>query len=196
MVSAPSPYPGTPERLENLLVHPIAVGPDSALTHYPGQDAEDVTWQDTIITFPADSGVAPLYLVFAKPAVRPLEVDIYGAFAGRAREGVHLDHMPSRAALKRYLTRNKSFSSDEIHNLMNYVASIAVPAHIHQKYSETYGWRNTKTKQKIDARDLRGAVDNNFNALKPHLLEQGFSENELENARHKMHKINEDRGWY
>lgn len=196
VVSAPSPYPGTPEQLDNLLVHPIAVGPDSAITHYPGRDAEDVSWQDTIITFPADSGVAPLYLVFAKPAVRPLEVDIYGAFAGRAREGIHLDHMPSRAALKHYLTRNKSFSSDEIHNLMNYVASIAVPAHIHQKYSETYGWRNTKTKQKIDARDLRGAVDNNFNALKPHLLEQGFSENELESARHKMHKINEDRGWY
>ena len=61
VVSAPSPYPGTPERLDNLLVHPIAPGQDTGITHYPGRDAEDITWQDTIITFPADSGVASLY---------------------------------------------------------------------------------------------------------------------------------------
>jgi len=123
VVSAPSPYPGTPERLDNLFVHPVAVGQDSAISHYPGQDAEDVTWQDTIITFPADSGVPPLYLVFAKPAVRPLEVDIY-------------------------------------------------------------------------AGDLRHAVDSNFDAIKPYLLDHGFAESDLEMARTQMHKVNENQGWY
>jgi uncharacterized Zn-binding protein involved in type VI secretion len=68
VVNHPSPYPGTPERLDNLLVHPIAPGQDTQISHYPGQDADNLTWQDTIIVFPADSGVPPLYLVFSKPA--------------------------------------------------------------------------------------------------------------------------------
>ncbi|WP_241669108.1 S-type pyocin domain-containing protein [Pseudomonas sp. CFBP13528] len=59
VVSVPSPYPGTPERLDNVFVHPVAVGQDSAISHYPGRDAENITWQDTIISFPADSGVPP-----------------------------------------------------------------------------------------------------------------------------------------
>ncbi|WP_321864499.1 S-type pyocin domain-containing protein [Pseudomonas paraveronii] len=41
------------------------------MAHYPGRDVEDVTWQDTIVTFPANSGIPPLYLVFAKTAVSP-----------------------------------------------------------------------------------------------------------------------------
>lgn len=196
VVSAPSPYPGTPERLDNLLVHPIAVGPDSAITHYPGRDAEDVTWRDTIITFPADSGVAPLYLVFAKPAVKPLEVDVYGAFSGRLRNGLHVDHMPSQAALRRYLEMNAKLDDDDIDALVKRSASIAIPARVHQKYSETFGWRNTRTKQHLDAGDLRGALDSNFHAIKPYLLEEGFSETELQAARHKMHEINKEQGWY
>jgi uncharacterized Zn-binding protein involved in type VI secretion len=67
VVNAPNPYPGIPERLDNLLVHPIAPGQDTQISHYPGQDTENLTWQDTIITFPADSGVLPLYLVLSKP---------------------------------------------------------------------------------------------------------------------------------
>jgi uncharacterized Zn-binding protein involved in type VI secretion len=197
VVSAPSPYPGTRERLDNLLVHPIAVGPDSAITHYPGRDAEDVTWQDTIITFPADSGVAPLYLVFAKPAVRPLEVDTYGAFNGRLREGMHLDHMPSQAALEHYLLGNYPHLGEaDRKQAMKNAASIAIPARVHQKFSETYGWRNKKAKQHADAADLRDAVERNFDAIKPYMLEEGFSEADLEDARARMHKINEKQGWY
>lgn len=197
VVSAPSPYPGTPERLDNLLVHPIAVGPDSAITHYPGRDAEDVTWQDTIITFPVDSGVAPLYLVFAKPAVRPLEVDTYGAFNGRLREGMHLDHMPSQAALEHYLLGNYPHLGEaDRKQAMKNAASIAIPARVHQKFSETYGWRNKKAKQHADAADLRDAVERNFDAIKPYMLEEGFSNADLEDARARMHKINEKQGWY
>jgi len=197
VVSAPSPYPGTPERLDNLFVHPVAVGQDSAISHYPGQDAEDVTWQDTIITFPADSGVPPLYLVFAKPAVRPLEVDIYGAFNGRLRKGLHVDHMPSQAAIRRHLERYAiSFTEKQLKDTLNNAASIAIPSHIHQKFSETYGWRNTEEKQALDAGDLRHAVDSNFDAIKPYLLDHGFAESDLEMARTQMHKVNENQGWY
>ena len=196
VVSVPSPYPGTPERLDNVFVHPIAVGQDSAINHYPGRDAENITWQDTIISFPADSGVPPLYLVFAKPAVRPLEVDIYGAFSGRLRNGLHVDHMPSQAALRRYLEVSIKLDDDDIEALMKRAASIAIPAEVHRKYSETYGWRNTRIKQYLDAGDLRAALKSNFDAIKPHMLEHGFTESDLQDARVKMHKINETQGWY
>ncbi|WP_294737280.1 S-type pyocin domain-containing protein [uncultured Pseudomonas sp.] len=196
VVNAPTPYPGTPERLDNLLVHPIPLGRDTGITHYPGRAAEDVTWQDTIITFPADSGVPPLYLVFAKPAVNPLEVDAYGAFSGRPRNGLHVDHMPSQAALKRYLEAKADLDDDEVEALMRSVGCIAIPARVHQRYSETYGGRNTKARQRLDAGDLRGAVESNFDAIKPYLLEEGYLEAELEGARAKMHKVNEDQGWY
>ncbi|MCK6191059.1 S-type pyocin domain-containing protein [Pseudomonas sp. EYE_354] len=197
VVNAPSPYPGTSERLDNLFVHPVAVGQDSAISHYPGREAEDVTWQDTIISFPADSGLPPLYLVFAKSAVRPLEVDIYGAFSGRPREGMHLDHMPSQAALERYLVKNfLHLGEAERKHAMKNAASIAIPSRVHQKYSETFGGRNTKFKQQVDAADLRGAVDRNFYAIKPYMLEEGFKEADLEDARTKMHKINKEMGWY
>ncbi|OPB30617.1 S-type pyocin domain-containing protein [Pseudomonas fluorescens] len=197
VVSVPSPYPGTPERLDNVFVHPIAVGQDSAISHYPGRDAENITWQDTIISFPADSGVAPLYLVFAKPAVRPLEVDIYGAFSGRSRRGLHVDHMPSQAAIRRYLKNvSTAFMDYEINELLMRVASIAIPAHIHQKYSETYGGRNNKVKQHFDAADLRAAVDSNFDVIRPYMIEEGITQKNLEEARAKMHKINQEQGWY
>lgn len=197
VVSAPSPYPGASERLDNLLVHPIAGGHDSAITHYPGQDAEDLTWLDTIITFPADSGVAPLYLVFAKPAVRPLEVDIYGAFNGRPRNGLHVDHMPSQAAIRRHFERYAiSFTEKQLKEALSNAASIAIPSYIHQKFSETYGWRNTEEKQALDAGDLRRAVDSNFDAIKPFLLDHGYAEPDLEVARTQMHKVNRDQGWY
>lgn len=196
VVNAPTTYPGIPETLDNLLVHPIPDGEDSRISHYPGQDAEDITWQDTIVSFPADSGIPPLYLVFAKPAVRPLEVDIYEAFSGRLRNGLHVDHMPSQAALKRHLKKIAHLSANEITDLMKTAACIAIPAQVHQKYSETYGGRNTKLRQRFDASDLRTAVESNFEAIKPYMLEAGFSEPDLEDARVKMHKINEEQGWY
>lgn len=198
LVTAPTTYPGArPDVLDNILVHPIPNGRDSQITTYPGQDAEDITWQDVILTFPADSGVPPLYLVFAKPAVEVLEVDIYDAFSGRPRNGLHVDHMPSQAAIRRYLKNSQShLSPQQVNEYLGQVASIAVPAKAHQRFSETYGWRNTPQKQRIDSQDLRAAVDSNFEAIKPYLLEEGFTEATLEDALKLMHQTNEHYGWY
>ena len=195
VVQAPTTYPGVTDALENILVHPVADDIDSQIEIYPASD--DLTWQDCILVFPADSGVPPLYLVFAKPAVRPLEVDIYGAFSGRLRDGLHVDHMPSQAALRRYLKANlPGITNAKIDALLKLGASMALPAKVHQKFSETYGWRNTQEKQFLDAGDLRGAVDSNFDAIKPYMLEEGFAEADLEDARTMMHKVNEEQGWY
>lgn len=195
VVSAPTTYPGVTEALDNVLVHPIAEDADSEIEVFPAED--DLTWQDVIITFPADSGVPPLYLVFAKPAVKPLEVDTFGAFSGRPRNGLHVDHMPSQAAIRRYLQNNfRTLTAKQVEEYLKKVAGVAIPARVHQKFSETYGGRNTETKQLQDADDLRTALDNNFNAIKPYMLEEGFAGADLEVARARMHEINEEQGWY
>lgn len=67
VVQAPTTYPGVTDALENILVHPVAEGTDSQLEIYPASD--DMTWQDCILVLPVESGVPPLYVVFAKPAV-------------------------------------------------------------------------------------------------------------------------------
>lgn len=77
---------------EGATITPVQAEPES----YPEVPLD---LDDLIVIFPAGSDVPPLYLVFSKPPVKPLEVDIYGNFAGRPRDGNHLDHMPAQGAL-------------------------------------------------------------------------------------------------
>jgi hypothetical protein len=198
VVSTPSPYPGTPERLDNLLVHPIAPGQDTGITHYPGRDAEDITWQDTIITFPADSGVAPLYLVFAKPMVYPLEVGRASDLVSRSRrDGLDIDHIPAQKVLEAALLQlDAKMPRQQIADYLKNAPSIAIPTRVHQKHSETYGGRSTKTKEAKDVADLRLAVNSNVDAIKRGLLEEGYSEIEIEVARQQLHQLNQKQGWY
>jgi len=197
LATAPTATPGIPVNLNNLLVHPIPEGRDSQITTYPGQGLEDITWQDTIIVFPADSGVPPLYLVFAKPTVRLLEVGFYGSFDKRPRNGTHLDHIPSKKALERRLKDDSpDIETVDIKRALRNAASIAIPAWVHQQHSETYGARNTIDKQILDAANLRAAVDSNFDMIKPLLLKEGFSNTDLEAARTTLHELNQEQGWY
>ena len=55
----------TGERIDNILVHPIATDTDSQIEIYPG--SEDITTDDFILTFPADSGMKSLYIAYAIP---------------------------------------------------------------------------------------------------------------------------------
>ena len=47
-----------------------------------------------------------------------------------------------------------------------------------------------------DASDLRAAVDSNFNAIKRGLLEEGFTEADVEVAREQLHRLSKEQGWY
>ncbi len=76
------------------------------------------------------------------------------------------------------------------------MTGVAIPTRVHQKYSETYGGRNIKEKQARDAENLRTAVDSNFDAIKPGLLEEGLPETEIEASRAELHKLHEEQGWY
>ena len=195
VVQAPTTYPGARDELEKILVHPIPEGIDTQIEAYPG---EDVTWQDGIIVFPADSGVPPLYLVFAKPAVNPLEVGAASDLqSGSKRDGLDIDHMPSQKALETYIwSNNPGATYDEIQLALRGAPSIAIPRKVHQKYSETYGGRNTKAQQQKDAADLEIAVNKNLDAIKPYLLEEGYADMEIEKAREELHKLHREQGWY
>ena len=179
-----------------ILVRPI----DSeaiTTTTYPEEEIIEL-----IVTFPADSGIEPLYLVFSKPPVKLLEVDLYGNFKNRPRNGTHADHMPSQAALREYLKKTfgeNYFLDSDVDKMMNDVATVIIPARIHQKFSETYGRRNTRNDRfqiEKDAADLRVAVENNFNAIRPYLKQEGLSDDELDAAKDEMHKLNVEKGWY
>lgn len=196
LVQAPTIYPGVTDALENILVHPVAEDIDTQIEIYPASD--DLTWQDCILVFPVGSGVPPLYLVFAKPMVNPLEVGIYSDLSARSRrDGLDIDHIPAQRVLE--VTLQNAFpdmTRKEIERYLRQAPSIAIPAHVHQKYSETYGGRSTKAKQAQDAADLRAAVDSNFDAIKRGLLEEGLAESEIEAAREQLHRLSKEQGWY
>ncbi|HHQ4534902.1 TPA: S-type pyocin domain-containing protein [Aeromonas veronii] len=187
-----------PERdgleVSNILVRPIPDAPDAELETFPaaGDDLEDC-----IITFPASLGIPPLYLVFSKPPVKLLEVDTYRGFQGRPRLGTHADHMPSAAAIDRFLKNLDPTMKAKDRELMKKdVAALIVPASVHQKCSETYGGRNTPSQIDNDAKDLKAAVDRNLDAIKGCLRDEGFSDAEIEKARQEMHQVNKEQGWY
>lgn len=180
--------------IQNIWVRPISDAPEYELGTYPIEDRDLL---DCIITFPVATGLPPLYLVFSKPPVKLLEVDTYRGFQGRPRGGTHADHMPSAAAIERYLTlANPGLTFIEISALKKDVAALIVPASVHQKCSETYGGRNTPSQIEKDAKDLKSAVDRNINAIKGCLRDEGFSDAQIEQARQEMHQVNREQGWY
>jgi hypothetical protein len=108
-----------------------------------------------------------------------------------------IDHIPSKKALEAVLKANDPHMKDEkIQDYLRKAPSIAIPRKVHQKYSATYGGRNTKTQQAEDAADLRTAVDTNLDAMKPYLLEEGFAEEQIETARTHLHNLHQKQGWY
>lgn len=48
----------------------------------------------------------------------------------------------------------------------------------------------------MDAADLRAAVDSNLNAIKPYLLDEGFTDEQIETARTDLHNLHQQQGWY
>jgi hypothetical protein len=61
----PLVYPEHGEQLNTILVHPIAENTDTQIEGLPG---EDMTAEDCILVFPADTGLKSLYVVFSRPA--------------------------------------------------------------------------------------------------------------------------------
>lgn len=158
---------------------------------------EEKDFRDYILVFP-ENAFPPIYVYLSKLPVNLLDVDLYSNFIGRSRQGKYqADHMPSAAAVKAYLKRlYPDLRKDKLEQMAREVAAIIIPTEIHQKISETYGGRNSADNIELDSQDLRGALDRNFDAIKPQLKEHGVTEEQLELARGKMHKLNEEQGLY
>ncbi|EJG1534721.1 S-type pyocin domain-containing protein [Vibrio parahaemolyticus] len=186
--------------VHNIWVRPIEEHEQEIGTAlYPEDDLAEY-----IVTFPADSGVSPLYLVFNKRSagitkVKPLEVGTYGDLVPRSKkDGMDIDHIPSQAALLRAAEKmlGRPLTADEKKEIINSGAGVAIPREIHQKCSETYGGRNKLEKQRVDSGDLEAAVNSNFDAIKTCLKENGYTDGQLEDAREELHRLNKANGWY
>ncbi len=213
------PWPVTGARTWTPLVPPgsEALGPTQLPiapgqpTLYPGETTDPVGSQDEVLpaldpedvnaSIPGfgdgDDELPSPDLVFATP-VQPLEVGPYNGLAWRShRDGLDIDHIVSRQALKRHILQ----ADPDMHprKLKGYLArgpSIAIPHEVHRRFSEAYAGRNTEEKQTQDATDLRVAVNSNFDAIKVGLLEVGYEEAHIEKAREELHELIKEQGWY
>ncbi|NUT82003.1 S-type pyocin domain-containing protein [Pseudomonas brassicacearum] len=180
-----SVYPGNP-------VIPVLPENETFPAVDPGQVGANIPGYPTDMELPSPG------LVFVGPPVEPLEVGPYNELSGRSRgDGLDIDHIPSRKALETYIRMNfETWDYDTISDLIRRAPSIAIPSGVHQKFSETYGGRNNLDRRIKDATNLEAAVSNNFAALKPGLVESGFSEAELNAAQESLHDLHKEQGWY
>ncbi|MCA6221701.1 S-type pyocin domain-containing protein, partial [Photorhabdus antumapuensis] len=177
-----------------VLPIPDKVGSDIESLPMP----EEKDFRDYILVLPIPN-MPPVYVYLSKPPVKPLEVGEYNDLAGRSRnDGMDIDHIPSKAALKIYLAGKygHKLSGDQLEAILKEGVAIAIPKRIHQKYSETYGGRNSLTRKLQDASDLKTAVDSNFNAQLPALREEGYTDEQLSKALEELHRLNKEQGWY
>ncbi|HGV0231796.1 TPA: S-type pyocin domain-containing protein, partial [Klebsiella pneumoniae] len=188
------PVPGTPipeEQGPNIETLPI----------------EDRNFNDFIIVDPM--GVVPaIYVYFQKASVGDLEVDYYGNFVGRSRQGLEVDHIPSKEAVRIYLKgRYPHLDNDTIEQMTDRVAAVAIPVGVHRQCSETYGGRNNSKfrtedgelipQKVLDASNLRAAVDFNWDVNAECLKDYyNVSNEKLEKIRARLHELNQGAGLY
>jgi len=185
-----------PVRIPNpVVVDPLPENTSIDSTTTPA--AEEKNFADYILILPLPN-IPPIYVYLSKPPVEFLEVELYSDFVRRSRQGKYeADHMPSKAAVKAYLkTHYPDMTPEDIELASQDVAAIVIPKKVHQQISETYGGRNTSAQIELDSKNLRTALDRNLDAIKPALKDQGATENQIESARSKMHKLNSEMGLY
>ncbi|MCG5371209.1 S-type pyocin domain-containing protein [Providencia rettgeri] len=167
----------------------------------------ETDFNDYVIVDPLGE-VPAIYVFFQKEPVDDLEVDYYENFKGRSREGLYeIDHIPSKAAVRLYL-KNKypTLTETQLDKMVNQVASIAIPKDVHQKCSETYGGRNNSKivlndgtllpRKELDAKNLREAVERNWEANRECLENEGYDSKLLNEKLDKIHELNEAKGLY
>lgn len=157
----------------------------------------DVELGAQILIFPGTQ-MPPILIMETRPPAELLEVGGYNDLSSRSRkDGMDVDHIPSRRALERFLKKTQpDIGLSELRKTVDRAASIAIPSDIHRQFSETMGGRNSAEKQRMDAHNLKKAVDSNFDAIKQGLLQRGIDEVALETARQSLHNYNQELGWY
>ena len=119
------------------------------------------------------------------------EVGEYSALKNRpGRDGMEMDHIPSKAALCKATCRyiedkiDKKLNDMEVAAVLQVVeklgGAIAVPKEMHDKLSRTIGGRNTKTRIHRDSLDIIRAIKADVDAYTPELRRRGYSDNDIE----------------
>ncbi|MFU2318793.1 S-type pyocin domain-containing protein [Rahnella sp. PCH160] len=194
-----------PEPLPPILGTPIPDEQRPGIETFPIDDRD---FDDFIIVDPIGN-VPAIYVYFQKAPVENLEVDYYGNFKGRSRQGEYeVDHIPSREAVRIYLKRKNPLATNQlIDKMVDKVASVAIPKKAHQKCSETYGGRNNRQieteggetirQKELDSNDLEAAVNANWDANAECLKnEYNVIDERLEEVRKELHKLNRQTGLY
>jgi hypothetical protein len=155
----------------------------------PGLDPTDVN--ANIPGLPSDDELPSPGVMEAGPPVKPLEVGPYNELANRSGlDQMDIDHIPSRQALRLHILKNApTMNMSRMNDILRRAPSVAIPAEVHRKFSETYGGRNTKIKQVKDAENLQIAIDSNVDAIKSALITRGFDELSIEVFREKLHNL-------
>ncbi|EKT61706.1 S-type pyocin domain-containing protein [Providencia burhodogranariea] len=168
----------------------------------------ETDFNDYIIVDPLGE-VPAIYVFFQKEPLKGGEIDYYKNLNGRSREKkFNVDHIPSKAAIKEYLKETyPDMTDDEIKELYGDVASVTIKIKTHQKYSETFGGRNSSNielengtiikKAKLDSLDLYKASESNWAAIRGELKEsEGYTDKELDDMLQEIHRLNRAKGWY
>ncbi|WP_227318782.1 S-type pyocin domain-containing protein [Cedecea davisae] len=158
---------------------------------------EEKSFADYILILPLPN-IPPIYVYLSKPPVEILEVELYKDFTRRSRQGKYeADHMPSAAAvIAHYKRLYPDVKDTELEKIAKDVAAIVVPKEVHRQISETFGGRNNQEQITRDSRDLKSAVESNFGAIAPALKEHGATDKQLNEAKAKIHELNESVGLY
>ena len=119
------------------------------------------------------------------------EVGEYSALKNRpGRDGMEMDHIPSKAALCQAICRHietelkRNLNDKEVAAVLQVVeklgGTIAVPKEMHGKLSRTIRGRNNETRIHQDSLDIIRAIKADVDAYTPELRRRGYSDNEID----------------
>ena len=119
------------------------------------------------------------------------EVGEYSALKNRpGRDGMEMDHIPSKAALCQATCRHietelkRNLNDKEVAAVLQVVeklgGAIAVPKEMHDKLSRTIRGRNNETRIHQDSLDVIRAIKADVDAYTPELRRRGYSDNEID----------------
>ncbi|WP_423842234.1 hypothetical protein [Actinomyces naeslundii] len=119
------------------------------------------------------------------------EVGEYSALKSRpGRDGMEMDHIPSKAALCQATCRHietkieRDLNDKEVAAVLQVVeklgGAIAIPKEMHEKLSRTIGGRNTDTRIRQDSSDIIRAIKADVDAYTPELRRRGYSDKDIE----------------
>jgi complete genome; segment 3/17 len=119
------------------------------------------------------------------------EVGEYSALKNRpGRDGMEMDHIPSKAALCQATCRHietelkRNLNDKEVAAVLQVIeklgGAIAVPKEMHDKLSRTIRGRNNETRIHQDSLDVIRAIKADVDAYTPELRRRGYSDNEID----------------